>query len=279
MDTNQILIDFLKERPELYAASTSKFWDDEHISKGMLEAHLNPDLEAATRSHKFVDKSVEWITALTKKTEKPSLMDLGCGPGLYAERFYRKGFKVTGIDFSERSVHYAKDSANKQRLAIDYLYQNYLGISYREQFDIITLIYCDFGVLSDAERSLLLDKVYQALKPGGTFIVDVFTPKQYENVQETRSFSYHESGFWNNEQHLCMKSLYRYDSCNTFVNQYVVVTKDATQCYNIWEHTFTTEELKRDLQNAGFGSLEFYNDVAGAAFTEDNNILCVVARK
>ena len=30
-------------KPELYAPSTGKFWDDEHISKGMLEAHLNPN--------------------------------------------------------------------------------------------------------------------------------------------------------------------------------------------------------------------------------------------
>ena len=30
-------------KPELYAPSTDKFWDDEHISKGMLEAHLNPN--------------------------------------------------------------------------------------------------------------------------------------------------------------------------------------------------------------------------------------------
>ena len=35
-------------KPPLYSQSTNKFWDDEHISKGMLEAHLNPNWDAAT---------------------------------------------------------------------------------------------------------------------------------------------------------------------------------------------------------------------------------------
>lgn len=279
MSTNRILIDFVKERPKLYAPSTSKFWDDEHISEGMLEAHLNPDWEAATRSHKFVDRSVEWITAITKKKEFPELLDLGCGPGLYAERFLKKEFHVTGMDFSERSIHYAKESAQRQGLAVEYLYRNYLELSYEEQFDVITLIYCDFGVLSDTDRSILLDKVYRALKPGGTFIFDVFTPKHYENMEETRSISYHESGFWNKEPHLCINSLYRYDYCNTFVNQYVIVTEDATQCYNIWEHTFTVEELKQALQKSGFEALELYGDVAGAPFSEESDIFCIAAHK
>jgi 2-polyprenyl-3-methyl-5-hydroxy-6-metoxy-1,4-benzoquinol methylase len=279
MSTNQILIDFLKERPRLYEPSTSKFWDDEHISKGMLEAHLNPDWEAATRSHQFVDRSVEWITAITKKKEFLEILDLGCGPGLYAERFFKKGFHVTGIDFSARSVNYAKESAKRQGLVIDYLYKNYLEISYQEQFDAVTLIYCDFGVLSDADRSLLLKKVYRALRPGGTFIFDVFTPKRYENVQETRSFAYHETGFWNKEPHLCIDSLYRYDYCNTFVNQCVVVTKETTHCYNIWEHTFTAQELQQALQQAGFQTLDFYGDAAGAMYSKDGDTICAVACK
>lgn len=35
--------------PKLYAPSTGTFWDDEHLSKGMLEAHLNPNWHTATR--------------------------------------------------------------------------------------------------------------------------------------------------------------------------------------------------------------------------------------
>lgn len=52
------LIGFL-EKPQLYASSTGEFWNDEHISKGMLAAHLNPQEDAATRKHEFLDRSVQ----------------------------------------------------------------------------------------------------------------------------------------------------------------------------------------------------------------------------
>lgn len=47
------------QKPKLYEASSKKFWNDEHISKGMLEAHLNPIWDAATRNHNFVSKSTK----------------------------------------------------------------------------------------------------------------------------------------------------------------------------------------------------------------------------
>jgi SAM-dependent methyltransferase len=245
----------------------------------MLEAHLNPEWDAATRNHKFIDQSVEWIAQITKGKEMPKLLDLGCGPGLYAERFYHKGYQVTGMDFSRRSIQYAGESANKKELFITYLYQDYLTLCYQEEFDVITLIYCDFGVLSDSERGTLLKLIYAALKPGGTLIFDVFTPKRYENIADNNHFSYHEQGFWNKGPHACLESLYRYDECNTMLNQCIVLTEDTTECYNIWEHTFTVEELRADLAQVGFTNLEIYGDVAGAIYKEDTDIICVVARK
>ena len=35
------------ERPKIYTQSDMDFWDDEHISKQMLRAHLNPLYEGA----------------------------------------------------------------------------------------------------------------------------------------------------------------------------------------------------------------------------------------
>lgn len=99
---NKLLI-YTSEKPEVYTASTSKFWDDEHISKGMLEAHLNPEWDAATRNHNFVTKSVEWIASIASPVTYPELLDLGCGPGIYAEKFYISGHHVTGMDYSKRS--------------------------------------------------------------------------------------------------------------------------------------------------------------------------------
>lgn len=46
----------LNTRPKLFEQSTASIWDDPHISKGMLKAHLNENQESATRKLDFVKK-------------------------------------------------------------------------------------------------------------------------------------------------------------------------------------------------------------------------------
>ncbi len=267
------------QRPKLYEKSTSKFWDDEHISKMMLQAHLDPIWEAATRPHAFVERSVDWIALMLPPSQYNKLLDLGCGPGIYTEKFNKKSYTVTGIDFSERSINYAKQSALQQGLNIHYAYQNYLTISYQGEFDIATLIYCDFGVLSTEDRRLLLQKIHAALKPGGAFILDAFTKKFYADKPESRTWEVCQTGFWKAEPHLCLNSFYRYEEEQTFLRQTITMTATATECFNIWEHTFTPAELREDLISAGFVNVSLFADVAGAPFDADSELFCVMAKK
>ena len=52
----------LMKKPDLNnpdaVISNYSLWSDEHISKGMLKSHLNPDEEGATCRHEFVFNSV-----------------------------------------------------------------------------------------------------------------------------------------------------------------------------------------------------------------------------
>lgn len=261
-------------KPGLYAPSTNNFWDDEHISKGLLAAHLNPDWDAASRKHKFLDQSVRWIRKIAPPAQYKFLLDLGCGPGLYAERFSGAGYVVTGVDFSKRSIEYATEQTLMKKSNIRYLYQNYLNINFLEEFDVVTLIYCDYGALSKTERRQLLEKVYQALKPNGKFIVDVFTPRMRN--KESRSWSYSvEGGFWSPEHHLCLEAVYQYDDEDeTELRQVIVITEENVKCYNIWDHFFTKEKLLAEIEPIGFKSFEFYGDVAGKEFSETGETIC-----
>lgn len=266
-------------KPKLYAPSTNKFWDDEHISKGMLEAHLNPNWDAATRKPEFLDKSINWISKIAPSSQYKFLLDLGCGPGLYAERFNSAGYSVIGVDFSKRSITYAKDQTLLNKSNIEYHYQNYLTIDYTEQFDVITLIYCDYAALSITDRLILLRKVYQALRPNGKFIFDVFTTLMRK--AESRSWEYYEEGgFWSEKPHICLESVYQYDDeDNTELRQSIVITEETVNCYNIWDHFFTKEALLSEIQTAGFNAFEFYGDIAGKEFSNTGETICGVFTK
>jgi SAM-dependent methyltransferase len=272
------LLKYLERKPWEYARSTSKFWDDEHISKYMLEAHLNPDLEAASRQHSFINASASWISNQVENPSKCKLLDLGCGPGIYAQAFSALGFCVTGIDFSKRSIDYAMSQAILQNMQINYHYENYLEMQYENEFDLITLIFCDYGVLPPGDRALLLNKIKTALKPNGLFILDGFTEKQYENFTESKTVTYEDKGFWSDMPYMCIQNNYRYDESKTYLEQYLIVTEDQLNCYNIWNQAFGATSFVAELKAAGFSEFQFYANVCGEALSDEDKTICVVAK-
>jgi len=265
-------------KPTLYAPSTNKFWDDEHISKGMLEAHLNPDWDAATRNHTLIDQSVNWISQIAPPAQFKNLLDLGCGPGLYAERFRNVGYTVTGVDFSKRSIDYAKQQTRQNESKIVYHYQDYLTLAYTEQFDVVTLIYCDYAALSSTDRLALLKMIYKALKPGGKVIFDVFT--RQTRKEEGRSWNYYESGgFFSGKPYVHLETTYHYDEDNIELTQHIVVSERKVDCYNIWNHFFTRESLIAEVQPVGFQSCEFFGDITGKECSDSDGTICGILTK
>lgn len=271
------------DKPELNAHTTNSLyhalWDDEHISKGMLKSHLDPDEEGATCKHEFVVRSAQWIAKVAPPTKFEKLLDLGCGPGVYAEQFAREGYAVTGVDFSKRSIGYAKDQTVLNGTGIEYHYQNYLTIDYTEQFDVITLINKDFPVLSITDRLTLLKKVHQALKPNGKFIFDVLTPKMRKS--ESRSWKYYDkSGFFSNKPHHLLEAVHQYDDEDkTELGQHIVITEDGMKCYLTPNHFFTKEHLMSEIQPIGFSMFVFHGDVAGKRYTDTGETICCVCTK
>ena len=273
----------LMEKPALYKKGISEYttiWTDEHISKGMLEAHLHPDWDAATYPHKTVAEIVKWIGSVAPTDKYPILLDLGCGPGIYAELFQKEGYQVTGVDLSKRSIAYAQNSAKERGLPITYLLQDYLTLDFMAQFDIITLIYYDFAVLCPEDRAMLLNKIYAALKPGGLFVFDVNTPPYLTNCKENSSWSYKsKGGFFNPNPHLELNSTFLYEEKRSKCDRHIIITEQGVKSVNLWQHTFTKDELAHELSVAGFSIKGFYGNIAGATYTDEGKEMCVVAKK
>ena len=273
----------LMKRPALYEKGTSEYtwiWTNEHISKGMLEAHLHPDWDAATRPHAYVNEIVKWIGSVAPASQYPALLDLGCGPGIYAELFHEEGYRVTGVDLSKRSLAYAKDSAKKKNLPITYYLQDYLTLDFAEQFDLVTLIYYDFGVLSTESRAKLLANIYMALKPCGLLIFDVYTPQHLSDREENTSWEYANSGgFFSPQPHICLNSFFLYEEKRTFCDRHIIITEQSIHSVNLWQHTFTKEELAQDLSVAGFCIKNIYGNMAEAEYSVNGKEMCIVAQK
>lgn len=269
---------FIKQ-PNVFEPGTSNFWDDPHISKKMLEAHLNPDWDAASRKPKTIDKTVTWINDNFLR-DCSTILDLGCGPGLYAERLARLGHHVTGIDFSKRSIGYAKASSEKQGMNIEYIYKNYLELDYHERFDAVILIYCDFGVLSYENRSVLLKKVYKALRPGGFLIFDVFTENLIKEKSVEKSWYASLADFWANEKHMVLSEVFHYPEEKVFLNQDIVLLEsDRFEVYRSYDQYYSEYDLTCLLDKHQFRSHRYFYDITDESDFAPNCVVFTATQK
>ena len=266
-------------KPPIYTKTKVEFWNDEYISEQMLKAHLDPEFEGASRKLAFIEKSVAWIKEIVPPSDYPLLLDLGCGPGIYAEKFTQMGYHVTGLDFSKRSINYATQSAFDKQLDISYLYQNYLELDLKKSFDFVTMIYCDYGALSTNDRKTLMSKIYQLLKPGGKLLIDVFSMKYFRDFQELQTWGIcHKDGFWRADEYIELNGNYKY-SGDVTLRQTSIITKNDIIPYYIWDTCYSKESLVQEVESYGFKVCGIFGDVAGSIYQDESDTIAILLQK
>lgn len=249
-------------KPALYEKGNACMWQDEYISRHLLELHLNPDSDAASRRHSTIDRTVQWIGA-HMNTAPGAILDLGCGPGLYCERLAEYGHRVTGVDFSNRSIAYARQNAARRGLKIEYIVENYLDLVFENQFDLVMMVYCDFDVLVPDERALLLKMVHRALRPGGLFIFDTLNPNAPAAMNvPCKSWEIDDGGFWKMGPYLVLSDTIQYEEAQVILQQHIVSSEpDQHSVYRFWTHYYQHDVLVSILEKEGFSVEEARDDL------------------
>ena len=264
-------------KPRLFEPGEPRFWDDPHISKGMLEAHLNLDTDAASRRHATIDKDVENLITSGFVKHGDRVLDLGCGPGLYSSRLAEKGIKMTGIDISKRSLDYARQYAEKHGLDIDYRLLNFFDIDFSGKFDVILQTHGELNTFSDEKLNELLAKLRRALKPGGLLIFDLTTRDIRQKVDLENRWYAAGDGYWRPDSHLVLEQGFDYLENDIWLKQYMVVDKDGVKVYRLWFHDYTLETIRPVLRNAGFEIVHVWNDMTGTPYKAGGDNITIVA--
>lgn len=262
-------------RPAPFSRYTAKaLWTRPHLSRQMLAYHLSQETDLASRRIDTVNQTVRWIDQQLRLNGK-SLCDLGCGPGLYTQRFSEKGASTTGIDFSRHSLDYARTLTSQ---AINYLHADYLSDELPSGFDVVTLIYTDFCVLSPAQRATLLSRIRRMLNAGGHLVFDVAGTGLFKARQDTTLIEQRlMSGFWAAGDYVGIQKSFTYPEQRLGLDRYVIVEPDETwEIYN-WFQYFTPDSITAELNASGFDVITLVGDLTGLPSTDDGALIGVIA--
>ena len=271
----------INSRPEPFQHYTAEeLWTDEHTSKQMLKFHLNESIDVSSRNKKFIDLSVEWIASRLNVNYETSIIDFGCGPGLYTTRLAEKGAKVSGIDFSKNSIDHAKNVALENALEIDYVLQNYLFFETDRRFDLITMIMYDFCALSPPQRKELLQKFYRLLKPDGSILLDVYSLESFSQREEQSLYEVNLlNSFWSSEKYYGFLNTFKYNEQKVILDKYTIVEKNRIRIVYNWLQYFSKESLIAEFEVNNFKIENLYSDVAGSEFDPNSGEMAIIANK
>jgi SAM-dependent methyltransferase len=271
----------INSRPTPFQFYTAdELWANEHTSKQMLEYHLNESIDLSSRNKNFIERSVEWIVSHFEVDKNTEIADFGCGPGLYTTRLAERGAIVTGIDFSENSLKYAKQIAAKKDLKINYVLTNYLDFETSSSFDLITMIMCDFCVLSPEQRKKMLSKFNSLLKPNGSVLLDVYSLNSFNQREESATYELNQlNGFWSPEDYYCFVNIFKYEKEKVILDKYTIIEESRQRVVYNWLQCYSKDSLRNEFEENGFKVKELYSDVAGKSFSPESTEIAIVAKK
>ena len=267
--------------PEPWAEGDNIPWNDPGFSARMLKEHLSQDHDAASRRAGKIDQHVAWMHNQVLHGRPARILDLGCGPGLYACRLARLGHDCTGIDFSPASIAYAAEQAAKNSLACRFRLQDIRSADYGEGYDLAMLIFGELNVFRPADAELILRKAHRALAPGGILLLE---PHTFEAVQQigrqTPAWRSRPSGLFSARPHLVLEENVWDAVAQAATTRYYVVDAATgevirhAQSFQAYDQAGYT----RLLAACGFGDPRFFPSLTGGVDETQDTLLAIVAR-
>ncbi|MEO1062048.1 MAG: methyltransferase domain-containing protein [Actinomycetota bacterium] len=273
-------LEAIQARPAPFSHTTvADLWTDPHISERMLELHLDGDVAMASRTTSFIERSVRWLTELAASAPHPAarVLDLGCGPGLYANRLARVGAEVVGVDFSERSIRHAARTADASTNPT-YVLGDYLDVEIAGSFDLVLLAMCDYCALGPTQRRRLLRRVRTWLRPDGRFVFDVYGLRSLRDRGEGTVYEPDlMDGFWSAAPYHGFRRTFVYPDDAVLLDRYDIIEANRSRTIFNWLQHFDVASITTELEAADLVVDGLYGDLTGADAIADPEEFCVVA--
>lgn len=272
--------------PQPWSEGDNIPWNEPGFSQRMLQEHLSQQHDAASRRFETIDRHVRFLFEQVLGGRPSRVLDLGCGPGLYAIRLARLGCEVYGVDFSPASIAYARQQAAAGGLSCTFELSDLRAASFGSSghdpgapFDFAMLIYGEFNVFCPQDARLILSKVCQRLRPGGILLLE---PHPEEIIRRLGSrpaaWSARESGLFSAQPHLLLSEAFWDETARAATHRYMVIdaqTAEVTR-YAASYQAYSLDEYRDLLGSAGFTGVRSFPSLTWEEESGDFIVLTAV---
>jgi SAM-dependent methyltransferase len=257
-------------------------WNDPQFSHRMLQEHLCQDHDAASRRSAKIDQHVGWIHRHLLSGQSTRILDLCCGPGLYANRLARLGHACVGIDYSPASIAYALNQSKKEKLRCTYKQEDIRTAEYGSQFDLAMLIFGEFNVFPPQDAKQILKKILAAVAKNGLLLLEVHTIAAIREKGQEKNFWYSsEKGLFSDSPYLFLEeSFWEPQGRTTTIRYYIIDARTGkVQRHAQSLQAYTKSQYRSVLEDHGFGHVEFYPSLSGEEDKSQSDFIVIVAKK
>jgi SAM-dependent methyltransferase len=120
-----------------------------------------------------VAREVDFIEDSLGVAKGGIVMDLACGSGRHAVELAGRGYGVVGFDLSLAQLAIAGEFAQERGQKINFLQGDMREMSFDQVFDGIYCWNTSFGYFEEDKNVAVAERVFAALRPGGSFLLDV----------------------------------------------------------------------------------------------------------
>ncbi|MBI4678942.1 MAG: methyltransferase domain-containing protein [Elusimicrobia bacterium] len=220
-------------------------------------------------------REVRFLLRQLKLGARASVLDLCCGPGRHSLILARKGFKVTGLDYSSAYVEEARRKARRAGLEVRFVRRDMRKLGFKAEFDAVLNLFTSFGYFDRwSDNVKVLARVARALKPGGLFLMDIMNADWLRRHFAPRSWHLQDRGVYLLEERELEREGRRIRTRWIRIQPEGRVLERA---FALW--LFDRRGLSRLLRSAGLKPLRFWGSLRGAKLSDRTNRLVVLARK
>lgn len=102
------------------------------------------------------------------------ILDIACGTGRHALEMAKRGYNVTGIDISESMLKVAMKKASEQKLHINFVKKDMMGLDLKREFDAAYILFNTLTLLTRNEDLIkFFNGMNNSLRENGLLVIEV----------------------------------------------------------------------------------------------------------